>query len=764
MKKNICIYLLLCMLSAIVPLSCTDTRTEYLTYELGAESDAILFQSGAGSRSVTLHTGITPDDLLADVAENGREWCEVSLDAEAKAVTVKVKDNPLSADRVTVVTLTGKNRRQDIEVSQRGNLIPRDKPVMVSKVEATSFAEGHEPEMMIDGDASTFFNSAFGAITQWPFDLDFHFEKTERIDYLVYTPRPSGYNAWGSFGKVEIYAATESDPALTKVGEADFLRTNDIARKVVFEKPIERPLRVQVRILDGFNDRASCTEMQFFARNREVTFDPATLFTDGSCSALKPGVTQAAVDTVPILFYKQIAQQILSGKTEPGRTASFRPWQHPDVMAARNRTARYSLRDNATGIYIDKPDEEFVVLVGDTRGQELKMNVYDYGSGKNVTFPLQEGLNVITPAQTGLVYIYNHTDGDVPLIPSDDASRKLVDDLSVTVQFLSGHVNGFFDISRHTDKDWPAMLEKACAPEIDVLGTYAHVVWTVADYKKYSTPIVRMTGYIDSLVRQQHELMGLYYSGKTFANRIFIHIDYSAPAAYATDYRTAYNSGYANVICSEEGFLKRMWVLGHEVGHVNQVRPGMKWHGTTEVTNNLYAIYNQHRILGEAPRLFDNPAGDGYEFAFTQIIDAKQPYLLPDNFNNHIPKVVPFWQLYLYFVEIRGEEHFYHDLFQHYRTHDAAADPGLQQLDFVRQACTVGKTDLTGFFTAWGFLRPVDRVINDYGNQTVRITQAQIDALIAEIKARNYPPPTCKVEEITDRNYKNYIQNSVTPS
>jgi hypothetical protein len=751
------------ILSGIVLLSCTDTRTEYLTYELGTENGTVVFQSGASSKAIGLSTGIDLSALQVGVAGNGKDWCEAALDAEAKAITIKVKDNPQASDRITVVTVTGKNLRKDIEVSQKGNIIPQDTPVKVSKVEATSFAEGHEPEKMIDGDNSTFFNSAFGAITKWPFDLDFYFEKVEKIDYLVYTPRPSGYNAWGSFGKVEIYAATEKNPTLTKVGEADFLQTNDVSRKFVFEKPLEKPLRVQVRVLGGFNDRVSCTEMQFFTCDENVRFDYTTIFTDGSCSELKQGITQAGVDTIPVLFYKQIAQNILSGKVDPYRIASFRPYQHPDRMASVNKTGRYSLRDNATGIFVNKPDEDFVVLVGNTHGQELKMNIYDYQNNKHVTFSLQEGLNVITPSQTGLVYVYNHTDKAIPLIPSDAASKKLVDGLTVKMQFLGGEVNGYFDISRHTDKDWPAILDKACSPEIDVLGTYSHVVWTVADYKKYNTPIVLMTGYIDSLVKQQHEFMGLYHYNKTFANRVFIHIDYSAPAAYASDYHTAYNSGYANVVCSEDGFRRRMWVLGHEVGHVNQVRPGMKWHGTTEVTNNLYALYNQFRILGEAPRLFDNPASDGYEFAFKQIIEAKQPFLLPDNYNNHIPKVVPFWQLYLYFVEIKGVKHFYHDIFEYFRTNDAAADPGLQQLDFVRQACVAGKTDLTDFFTAWGFLRPIDRDINDYGNRIVRVTQQQIDALIAEIKAKNYPVPTCKIEEITDKNYKSYIKNNVTP-
>lgn len=504
----------------------------------------------------------------------------------------------------------GKNLKQDFEVSQKGNVVPVDTQITVSKVEVTSFAEDNSPEKMLDGDYSTFFNSEFGAVTDWPFNIDFYFEDVDAIDYFVYTPRPSGYNAWGSFGKIEVYVATENNPTLIKAGEADFLQTNDIAREFVFDEPLEKPIQIQVQVFDGFNDRISCAEMQFFAHNEDVKFDVTTIFTDGSCTELKDGITKADVDAIPVMFYKQLAQNIIDGNIDPHRVASFRPYQHPDVMAAINKTSRYSLRDNATGIFINDPEAEFILLVGDTHGQDISMNIYNYQTNKNTTFPLNEGLNMIVPKMSGLVYIYNHTEKNIPLISTDDASQKAIDELTVRIQFLSGEVNGYFDISKHSRNDWTNILNNAVATEIDILGVHSHVVWTVEDYKKYNTDIVLMTNYIDNIVNQQKEFAGLYYHNKPFANRAFIHIDYNAPAAYASDYRTAYNSGYANVMCEEAGFLRRMWVLGHEVGHVNQIRPGMKWHGTTEVTNNLYAMYNQFNTLGEAPRLFDNTDRD----------------------------------------------------------------------------------------------------------------------------------------------------------
>lgn len=749
-------YLTSCILFLWSLFSCADTKTEIISNTLAVEGTKIVFQSGANEKSIPIDTDLDIKNLHFIVAANGASWCEAGVAEDGKSLVVRVKDNQHDADRVTVVSVTGKNQRQDIEIRQKGNTIPKDFRVEVARVAATSFAEEHEPEKMIDGDFSTYFNSKFGAITDWPFMVDFFFEEVDAIDYFVYTPRPSGTNAWGSFGKVEVFAATKENPSLTKVGESDFQQTNDIAREFRFENSLVNPTQIQIRVHNGYNDRVSCSEMQFFAKNEAADFDYRTVFTDGSCSNLKDGISQTDIDVIPILFYKEIAQNIFDGKTDPYRVASFRPYRHPDILAAENKTRPYSLRDNATGIYVKDPNDDLVVLVGDTHGQEVKINIFDFQNKKEVTFSLKEGLNVLTPSLSGLIYIYNHTEEDIPLFPLDDKSKKKIDELSVNVQIMGGLVNGYYDVSKHKSEDWTAILENASFTEIDVLGAYSHVVWTVADYKKYNTDIALMTNYMDSIVRQQQEFMGLYHYNRLPTNRMFIHIDYSAPAAYATHYRTAYNSGYANVMCSEEGLLRRMWVLGHELGHVNQVTPGVKWHGTTEVTNNLYAMYNQFCILGEAKRLFDNPDRDGYGFAFTNIIGAEQPFLLPDNFNNHIPKVAPFWQLYLYFVQIKGEAHFYHDLYEYFRTHESPNDPGLQQLDFVRQVCNIGKTDLTDFFIAWGFLRPIDRVINDYGNKQIRITQQQIDDLVAEIKAKKYPEPPYKVEDITDNNYLTY--------
>jgi len=71
--------------------------------------------------------------------------------------------------------------------------------------------------------------------------------------------------------------------------------------------------------------------------------------------------------------------------------------------------------------------------------------------------------------------------------------------------------------------------------------------------------------------------------------------------------------------------------------------------------------------------------------------------------------------------------------------------PGELQLHFVRSVCDAVQEDLTDFFIRTGFLRPIDRIIDDYGERQFLITQAQIDETINYIKNKEYRAPVSPV-------------------
>ncbi len=59
--------------------------------------------------------------------------------------------------------------------------------------------------------------------------------------------------------------------------------------------------------------------------------------------------------------------------------------------------------------------------------------------------------------------------------------------------------------------------------------------------------------------------------------------------------------------------------------------------------------------------------------------------------------------------------------------------------------CDITKTDLTRFFAKWGYLQPFDQMVDDYGQKRLQVTQAQIDRIIAEIKAKDIPKSSLKL-------------------
>lgn len=63
---------------------------------------------------------------------------------------------------------------------------------------------------------------------------------------------------------------------------------------------------------------------------------------------------------------KELGLALLSGnyKSLAYRLADYRPYQNPAVMATANKTSKYSLRDNPTGIYA-KAGETLAIFVDD---------------------------------------------------------------------------------------------------------------------------------------------------------------------------------------------------------------------------------------------------------------------------------------------------------------------------------------------------------------------------------------------------------------
>jgi hypothetical protein len=608
-----------------------------------------------------------------------------------------------------------------------------------------------------DRDMTTLYHSSWNN-TVFPVTLDYYFADTvEQIDYLVYYPRSSGNN--GNFKTVEVWYAANGQP-LTKYGDFDF-QGEGVPRTVTFEPALVRPDTIRFVVKSGAGDNstgfASCAEMEFYRENSNK-FDYSAIFTDETCSALKPGITLDDINAINTGFYKKLASDIYHGFYDPEfRVQEYRAWQHPNKQAAINKTAQYSLRDNPTGIYVSQ-GEDLVVFVGDTHEQGISLLTQDLPTGgfDSRSYPLKRGLNKIRIAAKGLIYIQYYDDSGA------DAPR-------IKINFVTGAVNGYFDSQKHQASDWSRLINNAVATDFDVLGEFAHLTFPVANFKKLTDGKAYIDNW-DQLVVYEHEFMGLYkYPELKFKNRMYCHADHNPQAAYmyATSYRTGYSPGTWNELTSQNWHHGSVvWGPAHEIGHVNQIRPGMKWLGMTEVSNNIYSLHVQ-TSFGNTSRLVTDgvysSAFNKYEgkniahqnFGYVGKNDDGKDEWKSDLFE----QLVPFWQLKLYLHDVLGKTDFYPDLLHYYMVNPDPTEPatdGRYQLYFVRIACEIAQLDLTEFFGKWGFLTPINKTITDYGTGEFVITQQQIDDLKAEITAKNYPKPPRDFSRITDSNKDTY--------
>ncbi len=741
--------------------------TETITVEQLGMEPAILLSSDdftvpvdGGKLQLEVTSNVEYDIVIPAEAN----WVSVetatrSTDMVKKEFRIDVKWNSSDEVRRTelVVKQQGGTLERKVHITQKAQEgysgsskddIKDDIKVTVKGGKASSYQGGEEIEKSFDNDYSTKYHSNWtnSGANYFPITLEYYFEGQESIDYLVYHPRTDGHSN-GHFKEVEIWVATETEPALKKRMEFDF-KGSGSATRVTFEESLLKPTTVRFVVKSGAGDGqgfASCSEMEFYRKNPE-NFNSSLIFTDQTCSELRPGVDLDDIKEIPNKLYRDIALYLFNGQyPSEFRIQTYKAWPHPDNWARENKTSTLSLLDNPTGIGVSQ-GEDLIVFVGDTRGYSLSLKVQDLdkpeGDGYNNAsfYPLSPGVNKLKPRNKGLGYIFYHT-------PDYQAAP------TVKIHFATGEVNGYFDSQKHNSSDWNRLLNGAVNKHFDVLGKYAHLTFETEALKTHARNSgTQLIDRYDDLVRLEQEFMGLMKYNRPTVNRAYFHVMYTS-YMYATSYRTAYNASTQSTILNPETLKKSPWGPSHEMGHTFQTRPGFLWHGMTEVTNNVHSLYvqtqwdNPSRIESEDMGRYNNR----YEKAFHNSFVNNTPH--PGE-GDVFCKLVSLWQLQLYFANAKGFTDIYKDLYERIRTSPNKPTPGEQQLDFVRAICDITKTDLTRFFTRWGYLSPFDDEIDDYGKRRFTVTQQQVDDLVAEIEAKGYAPMTEVIEYICDANWQ----------
>jgi len=392
-------------------------------------------------------------------------------------------------------------------------------------------------------------------------------------------------------------------------------------------------------------------------------------------------------------------------------------------------------------------------LVGKTHGKKISLLIPDWmrrppegveptkdpnGWGlKKQEIPLQEGVNLVEVKKDGNVYV-SYFDDHAEQAPK------------IVVHFPTGKVNGFFDIAKHTNADWDRLLDQAVSPILDARGKHIQVAYPVEWFKVYTRGKgVELINAYDTMLHHHYTLMGLVKYKKVPKNRILARVNFNYymfrdgdGVAYLGNKNTMRMVADPNVVVKGDP----CWGFSHEVGHVLQMRQ-ITWGGLGEVSNNIFSMYTT-TALGNPSRLKNQK---NYASARKNIIEAdpKISYLAcKDVFD----RLVPFWQLHLYFSR-HGRPDFYADVMEEMRRREDAGkgnDSIRNQFEFIKICCDVGKTDLTDFFDQWGFFWVGELEIGDYGKYRFTITQQMVDETKAYIAAKKYPKPSEDITRIED--------------
>jgi len=479
-----------------------------------------------------------------------------------------------------------------------------------------------------------------------------------------------------------------------------------------------------------------------------------TFFTDTSCSRLKTGVKSKDLDGFQSALLKKVAAGMLGATYDKTyRAASYEAYPSPRALdKALKLGDGFSRYENMTGIYLEAG--EHVVLVGHTEGKELSLLIPDWmrkpaeginpakdpnGWGlRKQEIELKEGVNLIQVEKGGNVYV-SYFDDHAETAPA------------VSVHFPTGKVNGFFDVSKHTNADWDRLLDQAVSPIMDARGKHIQVAYPVEWFNVYTRGKgVELINNYDAMLHHHYTLMGLVKYKKVPKNRILARVNFNYYMFRDRD-GVAYlgNKGTMRMVADPKVVIvgDPCWGFCHEVGHVLQMRPQMTWGGMTEVSCNIFTMYTV-TAMGNKSRL---AAQKNYAKARRKTIEArpKQSFLADKDVFN---RLVPFWQLHLYFSR-NGRPDFYADVMEEMRSrpHAGSGDESIRnQFEFVKICCDVSELDLTDFFDKWGFFWVGELTVNDYRKYHFKITQQMVDDTKSYIASKKYKKPAVDITLIED--------------
>jgi hypothetical protein len=489
----------------------------------------------------------------------------------------------------------------------------------------------------------------------------------------------------------------------------------------------------------GLDTRAIEADMRFFA--------------DAGCSRLKEGVRSKDLEGFKSELLRTVAAGMLNRTYDRTyRAATYEAYPSSRELQRVLKLGRgFSRYENITGMFLDAG--EHVVFVGDTGGKKLSLLIPDWmrkpppgvkptkdpnGWGlKRQEIRLKTGLNVIEVKKASNAYV-SYFDDQAATAPG------------VCVHFPTGKVNGFFDASKHTNKDWDRLLQNAVSPILDARGKHIQVAYPVEWFKVYTAGKgMELINNYDAMLNHHYTLLGLVKHKKLPRNRILARVNFNYYMFRDGD-GVAYmgNRGTMRMVADPSVVIvgDPCWGFCHEVGHALQMRQ-ITWGGLTEVSNNIFTLYTT-TAMGNPSRI---KRQKNYAKARKKVIEA-DPRISYLAVGDVFDRLVPFWQLHLYFAR-NGRPDFYADVMEQIRLRPDAGhgnDAIKNQFEFVKICCDVAEMDLTDFFEKWGFFWVGELTVKDYRTYNYTITQQMVDETRSYIAEKGYKEPGEDITLVAD--------------
>lgn len=515
-----------------------------------------------------------------------------------------------------------------------------------------------------------------------------------------------------------------------------------------------------------------------------VELDPAdaakklcgNFFEDAACTQLKPeyqamsdedltaALTEVGMPELMVSTALKVKNASWAKFEQDFRIHDYKPYSDASYWNNKMMSTGGSYMGNPTGIYAKEDGEQIYVFVDSDVADDATLYIagcvdnqliYNAKTGTK----LEKGLNIIDGVKNALYYIV--------YVADTKAMKKTLSEWpDIKIHIEGGVVNGYYDVSRHSDSEYQALMRASTLGRFTVRGGHSLFHLKTISYKTvFPRTVDKSIAWFDSVAVWEKELMGMcesVASGKkagypwylTGGEAIYP-IYYNNPnfaiegepsdAGYAnsTPYRTSYN-GIDCIRNCLNALNTSMddWCAGHECGHNNQRAINVE--GCTEASNNVFS--NLVRYLDGL-----NSSGGSTLATVMNEYARREPFYYRD-VNSRLRM---YWNLYLYYHLGQKNTSFYPELFKALRNDPLvlynSSNNNNGGLKFVRKVCEVAQEDLTDFFDIWGFFEPIKAgsYIEDYGKHPIAVTRANILSTKAAIA--KYPVKNREIIFVEDR-------------